>query len=103
LTPDLPSNISIVIFNNGGGGIFKILDGPSEMPELNPYVFTPHTFDLSHIAKMHSLNFQSADNMNEVQEAFTDLKQSKACSILEIITDAAINSQQFKQYKSNKI
>ena len=103
LTPTLPANLSVLIFNNGGGGIFKILDGPSDMPELNPYVFTPHAYDLSHIAKMHGLNFQRASNMNEVQEAFKDMQQSKACSLLEIQTDAAINSQQFKQYKSNKI
>ena len=103
LTPKVPANLSIIVMNNGGGGIFKILDGPSEMPELNPYVFTPHAYDLSHMAMMHNLSFQRASKMNEVQEAFKDMQQSKACSMLEISTDANINSQQFKQYKSNKI
>jgi 2-succinyl-5-enolpyruvyl-6-hydroxy-3-cyclohexene-1-carboxylate synthase len=73
------------------------------MPELNPYVFTPHAYDLLHIASMHGLSFQRASNMTELSEAFENMRHAKACSILEIRTDAAINALQFKQYKSNKI
>ncbi|MDX1524413.1 MAG: 2-succinyl-5-enolpyruvyl-6-hydroxy-3-cyclohexene-1-carboxylic-acid synthase, partial [Anaerolineae bacterium] len=39
----IPPNLRIVILNNQGGGIFKLIDGPGNLPpaELDTYFFTP--------------------------------------------------------------
>jgi 2-succinyl-5-enolpyruvyl-6-hydroxy-3-cyclohexene-1-carboxylate synthase len=39
----LPPNLRVVILNNRGGGIFKLIEGPGNLPpaELEQYFFTP--------------------------------------------------------------
>ncbi|MFM6984342.1 MAG: 2-succinyl-5-enolpyruvyl-6-hydroxy-3-cyclohexene-1-carboxylic-acid synthase [Chitinophagaceae bacterium] len=103
LIQKLPANLTIVVMNNGGGGIFKILDGPAGMPELNPYVFTPQKYNLSDLAKTYGLNYYKAINTEEVKSSISVAFSNASCSLIEIETDADKNSKQFKQYKSNKI
>jgi 2-succinyl-5-enolpyruvyl-6-hydroxy-3-cyclohexene-1-carboxylate synthase len=103
LIQKLPANLMVVVMNNGGGGIFKILDGPSEMPELNPYVFTPQSYQLADLAKSYGLNFYQANNLTEIEKSLSEANQQRTCTLIEIVTDADNNSKQFKQYKSNKI
>ena len=34
----VPANLRIIIFNNGGGGIFRNLDGAKDLPELTEFM-----------------------------------------------------------------
>lgn len=103
LIQKLPTNITVVVMNNGGGGIFKILDGPSQMPELNPYVFTPQNYQFADLAKSYGLNFYQAHDLTEIEKCLSETNHQTACALIEIVTDTDNNSKQFKQYKSNKI
>ncbi len=100
LNQTFPDNLRIIVMNNRGGGIFKLLDGPSEMKELNPYVFTPHNIDLKLIADIHSIDYLQVNNYNELQ-AFTNSEFRSG--IVDIMTDSEINTSIFKLYKSNQI
>jgi len=33
-------NLKIIVLNNGGGGIFRLIDGPSDLPERETYFST---------------------------------------------------------------
>ena len=103
LIQKLPQNLCIVVMNNGGGGIFKILDGPADMPELNPYVFTPQQYKLSDLAATYGIGYQSVSNIEEISSSLSGALTKASCSLIEVVTDADNNSKQFKQYKSNKI
>lgn len=99
----IPDNFKVVVMNNGGGGIFKILDGPAEMPELHPYVFTPQNIQIQSLSEAYGLKYLKADNAEELRETFDQLLQTQQVAVLEIRTDADLNTKQFKQFKNHKI
>ncbi|MGB1032748.1 MAG: 2-succinyl-5-enolpyruvyl-6-hydroxy-3-cyclohexene-1-carboxylic-acid synthase, partial [Flavobacteriales bacterium] len=51
----VPKHLKIVLINNGGGGIFRIINGPSASNALEECFETPHKRSAEHIAKDHGL------------------------------------------------
>ncbi len=95
---NIPKNFRIILLNNSGGGIFKIIPGPKTTNAL-PYFETPHTLTAEHLAKMFNFEYQSANTINEVEKElssfYMDSKQSK---ILEIFTPSNLNDVVLQQY-----
>ena len=97
----LPNNLKIVVINNGGGGIFKIIDGPSNSGVLKEGFETPHNLDLGKIAEAYNVDYQSVKDEIELKSGLEWLYEQDTCSILEINT-SGIESQNFiKAYFSN--
>ena len=96
----LPANLRIVILNNFGGGIFRNIDGPSGMPELDPYMTTSHTLSAAHLASHFRTRYFSAASEAELEECLEPFLNGPGIAILEVKTDQEINSHIFKQYKS---
>lgn len=99
----LPQNLKIIVSNNNGGGIFRMIDGPSGMRELDPFMTTPHGKDIGKLAEFHQLKHGKAVNFPELRKAFEALMHSGCLSILEIETDQIKNTQIFNQFKSINI
>ena len=51
----IPKNFKIILLNNSGGGIFRILPGHQETETFNTYFETSHQLNASHLAKMYGL------------------------------------------------
>lgn len=88
LNHEFPTNLQIVILNDGGGGIFNIIPGPSKHKEMLDLFTTPHRRTAELTAKEFGLDYQSAKSLNEI----TRWKPG----ILEIFTDMKINMKVFK-------
>ncbi len=99
----VPANFKVVVMNNGGGGIFKILDGPDKMPELQPFVFTPQNIQIKALSEAYGLQYLKADSTDALSSEFDQLLQTKQAAVLEIRTNADTNAKQFKQFKNHKI
>jgi len=54
----MPQNLLVIIINNGGGMIFDRLHGPEKMPELRPFVHTPHDFTAKSIAEHYQIPYR---------------------------------------------
>ena len=93
-------NFKVILMNNSGGGIFDIIDGPSQLPELNPYIKTPHNHHAKDIAQHFNLNYFCANDSNSLKEALKAFLESETCSILEIQTDSINNQSIIKNIKS---
>lgn len=96
----IPDNFKIIVLNDSGGGIFKLIDGPSSLVELNECFVTHQTFDTSHIAReagLKYINCDSAHSLDEGLDCFLDSDTGK--SILEIFTDSDVNTSAFNEYK----
>jgi 2-succinyl-5-enolpyruvyl-6-hydroxy-3-cyclohexene-1-carboxylate synthase len=96
----LPENLRIILMNNFGGGIFRNIDGPADLPELDPYIGTPHQLKADHIARHFGVRYLSVSNEQELYQALPVFINGPGMAILEIMTDQDINSKIFKQYKS---
>lgn len=95
----LKSNLRIIVINNGGGGIFRFIPGPSDSDELEAYFEASHQLNVRPLAEMYGLKYLYADNeqmMNDcLQELFSD---SERPIILEVKTPAKENAGVLKSY-----
>lgn len=81
----LSNNLKIILVNNGGGGIFNIIDGPSKTNSLE-YFTTTHQLTAKHICAMHQVEYQSIVNMTDFESGIEELKKANTCSLLEVNT-----------------
>ena len=88
----IPSTFKIILLNNGGGGIFRILPGHQETETFTTYFETSHHLNASHLAKMYDLDYYSASDENSLTTSFTSfLNSNEKPTILEIFTPEKSN------------
>ena len=98
----IPSNFKIIILNNQGGGIFRILPGHQETAIFNTYFETEHQLTAEHLAKMHQFDYYKANSLLSLETAFTDfMDNTNRPAILEISTPTKINDSILKEYFKN--
>ena len=94
----IPENFRIILINNSGGGIFKIIPGPKSTNAL-PYFETPHNLTAKHLAAMFHFEYIEANNMNEVTSGLSGFfERSLKPKILEIFTPPEINDVVLQEY-----
>ncbi|MFC4479848.1 2-succinyl-5-enolpyruvyl-6-hydroxy-3-cyclohexene-1-carboxylic-acid synthase [Flavobacterium chungangensis] len=95
----IPKNFKIILINNGGGGIFRILPGHQEKPVFNTYFETSHNLTAEHLAKMYNFNYYAAKENQSLESGIQSLYSSDdAPAILEVFTPTFENDQILKQY-----
>jgi 2-succinyl-5-enolpyruvyl-6-hydroxy-3-cyclohexene-1-carboxylate synthase len=102
--PYLPSNLRIVLFNNGGGNIFRLIDGPAAQPELEQYFETRHQTTARNTTEDAGLDYLVIDHKTydpmHFQILWEDFVQfSGKPKLLEVFTDAVTNGLVFEDYK----
>jgi 2-succinyl-5-enolpyruvyl-6-hydroxy-3-cyclohexene-1-carboxylate synthase len=95
----IPKNFKIILINNGGGGIFRILPGHEETPVFNTFFETSHCLTAEHLAKMYGFEYSIASNEKSLETSLTALyAQNEKPSILEIFTPTLKNDSILLQY-----
>jgi 2-succinyl-5-enolpyruvyl-6-hydroxy-3-cyclohexene-1-carboxylate synthase len=95
---NIPADFRIILMNNSGGGIFKIIPGPGTTNAL-PYFETPHCLTAEHLCKMHEFDYQQAFSSETVKkELETFYNVSDHPKILEIFTPSSNNDTILKDY-----
>jgi 2-succinyl-5-enolpyruvyl-6-hydroxy-3-cyclohexene-1-carboxylic-acid synthase len=84
----------IILINNGGGGIFRILPGKEETEEFTTYFETHHSLTAEHLAKMYGFEYDRVENEAEVLQNMESFYEPSAKpKILEIITPRELNNK----------
>jgi len=87
----IPKNFKIILINNSGGGIFRILPGHRV---FNTFFETSHDLNASHLAKMFGFNyFEASDEKNLEDEWQSFINQNDKPSIFEVFTPEKINNK----------
>ena len=95
----IPKNFKIILINNGGGGIFRILPGHEEKPVFNTYFETSHHLTAEHLAKMYQMNYFTATDLPSLEKSITSFYEiNDKPNILEIFTPTSENDVILKQY-----
>lgn len=95
---NIPKSFRIILVNNSGGGIFKIIPGPSST-NAEAYFETPHCLTARHLAEMHGIEYIAAHNTELVAEACKEFYEpSEKPKILEIFTPSQKNDAILKSY-----
>ncbi|MEN8227503.1 MAG: 2-succinyl-5-enolpyruvyl-6-hydroxy-3-cyclohexene-1-carboxylic-acid synthase [Bacteroidota bacterium] len=94
-----PQNLKIVILNDGGGGIFRLLEGPDRMEFFEEFSVTHHPVSLELLSQSFGRSYQMARNKEELIEKLALLYQpGSSLSILEVNTSDSENSRIFKEF-----
>jgi 2-succinyl-5-enolpyruvyl-6-hydroxy-3-cyclohexene-1-carboxylate synthase len=96
----LPGNLRILIVNNAGGNIFRMIDGPSKLPELETYFEANHNFTAQRTAEDSQIAYFSARNTSQLAEMLKLFLASSQMAILEVFTDPYENSIVWKGLKN---
>ncbi|MDX2361125.1 MAG: 2-succinyl-5-enolpyruvyl-6-hydroxy-3-cyclohexene-1-carboxylic-acid synthase [Crocinitomicaceae bacterium] len=95
----LPSNLRIVLVNNSGGGIFRIIDGPESTGQLEKYFEAQHDFSAEHICKAFNVGYVLAQSNEEIEgemeQFYTENERPK---LIEIMTPSTINAKVLKEF-----
>jgi 2-succinyl-5-enolpyruvyl-6-hydroxy-3-cyclohexene-1-carboxylate synthase len=95
----IPKNFKIILVNNGGGGIFRILPGHEETPVFNRFFETSHCFTGEHLAKMFEFDYQIASNETNLIAALDSFfANNEKPGILEVFTPTLINDRVLLQF-----
>ncbi len=94
-----PRNLKIVLINNQGGGIFRIIDGPSDTQALATHFEAHHQYDGQHIANMYALDYTCVDSMEDFNKVLPEFfKTNSGMALLEVKTPREQNDVTLKSY-----
>ena len=95
----IPKNFKIIVVNNGGGGIFRILPGEKDTALFDTYFETKHNLTAKHLSEMYGFSYfriQDEENLKmQIQEFFNF---SEGPALLEIFTPSTINDKVLTEY-----
>ncbi|MBQ6204351.1 MAG: 2-succinyl-5-enolpyruvyl-6-hydroxy-3-cyclohexene-1-carboxylic-acid synthase [Prevotella sp.] len=96
----LKGNLRILLLNNGGGGIFRQLPVGDGRSSALDYVMGSHHTSAAGICQSYGVEYLSARNETEMEEGIRILmqKESPCPVLLEVFTDAATDTQVYKDY-----
>ena len=87
--------VTVVVLNNGGGGIFHRLPVSTFEPTFTEYFLTPQPLDFAHTAELYGLEHHRIDTLNAFQDA---LKASTETSkLIEVVTSSVDDHQTYTE------
>lgn len=96
----LPDNLRIIILNNHGGGIFRQINGPKQLEELEEFFETNQKLTASNTARDFDMKYFRVKRIEALPGFLKQFFDEKAGpSILEIETDPKINQEVFENFK----
>jgi len=95
-----PQNLLVVLLNNGGGNIFRLIDGPAKQPELSQLFETWQGFSAKTVAEQIGCNYFAATTSEELATKLSQAIDSTKLTILEVFTDKEENAKVFASLKS---
>ena len=95
----IPSNFKIIVINNGGGGIFRILPGEKNTNNFDTFFETKHQVTAVHLCKMYGLEYTMIHCESELNKNLKSFfSPSNTPKLLEIFTPSEINDQVLLEY-----
>ncbi len=99
--PHVPNNLRIILINNSGGSIFRMIEGPRQQPELTTFFETKHQTSAQSTARDAGLDYWHADSYEKLESALPAfISDDKKAKVLEISSDANLNQNYFDHFKT---
>ena len=83
---ELRGGLTVIVSNNGGGGIFENLPVADWEPPFERFFATPQTVDIGTLCQAHGVVYLRIDNMDTLIAAIRELPAS-GVRVLEVSTD----------------
>ena len=100
----IADNLRIIVINNNGGGIFTLIDGPSQHPNQELFFTTPHNGSIRNTALDNGLEYYFCESNSGLEKALkTFFNPSNKSAVLEIKVNMKENASLFNRFKKIKI
>ena len=94
-----PESFRIIIINNSGGGIFRIIPGPKQAEKFTEYFETKHELTAKHLAQMYDYEYLAVDDYDSLEIALSNFyEESDTPKIMEVFTPSEINETILQDY-----
>jgi 2-succinyl-5-enolpyruvyl-6-hydroxy-3-cyclohexene-1-carboxylate synthase len=96
-------NLKIILLNNQGGSIFRMIKGPKDQAELEEFFETEQRLNAKSLCQEFGIAHFSAHNsesFNTIKDKFLQYPHS---AVIEIKTDSKNNQQLFEDFKNQLI
>ena len=95
----IPNNFRIIIVNNSGGGIFRILPGHKNTPNFDTYFETKHNLTAKQLCKMYDFEYETASNESELSSVLDSFyHETNNPKLLEVFTSSKNNDEILLNY-----
>ena len=95
----IPNNFRIIVINNTGGGIFRILPGHKNTDNFDTYFETKHHLNASHLCAMFGFDYLKANNESELKSNLKEFYTvTNTPKLLEVFTPSKINDTTLLDY-----
>jgi len=93
-------NLRVMLFNNHGGGIFRLIDGPRQQPELEEFFETHQALTAENLCRDFHLRYLPVSSLAELEAALLVFFAAESgAAVLEIFTDSKTNAAFFEDYR----
>lgn len=95
----IPKNFRIIVINNGGGGIFRILPGQKDTTNFDTYFETKHNLTAKQLCEMYAFEYSIAHSLESLADGLKDFFEvGKSPKLLEVFTPSTVNDQVLLNY-----
>ena len=84
-------NITIIVINNNGGGIFHYLPQSSEKKHFEVLFGTPTDLAFEHVVQMYNGNYSKVRNWDDFQQSIEASVETKGLHVIEVPTNREKN------------
>ena len=95
----IPKTFRIILINNEGGGIFRILPGHKDTENFDYYFETKHHLTAKQLCEMYGFDYVTAKDENQLEAQLNAFyNESEKPKLLEIFTPARMNDKILLDY-----
>jgi 2-succinyl-5-enolpyruvyl-6-hydroxy-3-cyclohexene-1-carboxylate synthase len=95
----IPNNFKIIVVNNGGGGIFRILPGEKDSKLFDTFFETKHNLTAKQLSEMYGFKYQTIDKKEDLAENVNIFfSKNDGPALLEIFTPSNLNDKVLLDY-----
>ena len=95
----VPKNFRIIVINNQGGGIFRILPGHKNTENFNTYFETKHDLNAEFLCNMYGIKYETATDDESLKLTLQSFYlEGNKPKLLEVFTPRSINDEILLNY-----
>jgi len=95
----IPKNFKIIVINNEGGGIFRILKGAKDTVHFETYFETKHQHTANKLCEMYGFGYTSVIEEHALRPSLsTFFNESEGPKLIEIFTPSEVNDSILLDY-----
>ena len=95
------NHLKIIVMNNNGGNIFRFIGDKQLMEKNLDFFTTPHHAKIKPLVEAYGLDYLVCNKTEDLTAIINTLLNASKATVLEIFTDADLNTENYKGYFKN--